>query len=282
MFCLTLAIAAPARGAWSQRPPLQKSASFGAYTVNTYCDPNGNTKDAYYEILKNKKLVYRQAATDNGAKFAIGTLYDDDPDAKLVAMGRDITGSGQPDLLVSEWTGGANCCLVFHIFEIGPRFKELGPIDAEFGDQGPHFAPAKQGRGLQVQIYDWTFANWHSDFADSPAPKVILRYERGRFRVATDLMSTPTAEMKDLALKIQDIRNKTSDMRAASWPKAQLPPELWGTMLDLIYTGHRLLAWQFVEMAWPRQVAGKDAFVDDFITQLKHSPYWNSVSPMGT
>src|SRR5215469_14646439 len=109
-------LAAPARSSTStHRPPLQKSASFGAYTVNTYFDPNSNTKDAYYEILKNKKPVYRGRATENGEKFAIGTLYDDDPDAKLVTIGRDVTGNGQPNLVISEWTGGANCCLTFHI-----------------------------------------------------------------------------------------------------------------------------------------------------------------------
>ena len=57
----------------------------------------------------------------------------------LVKMGMDITGDGQPDLVISEWLGGANCCLMFHIFEIGPTFRKLGTIDAEFGDSGPHF-----------------------------------------------------------------------------------------------------------------------------------------------
>ena len=62
-------------------------------------------------------------------------MYKDDPDAGLVKMGIDITGNGQPDLVISEWSGYANCCLTFHIFEIGPTFKKLGTIDAEFGDR---------------------------------------------------------------------------------------------------------------------------------------------------
>jgi hypothetical protein len=36
-------------------------------------------------------------------------------------------------------TGGANCCLMFHLFEIGTRLRKISDIDVEFGNQGPHF-----------------------------------------------------------------------------------------------------------------------------------------------
>jgi len=277
------AFVAPAQSpAADETPPLQKAASFKDYTANTYFDPNSNTNGAYYEILKDHKRIYRQQATESGEKFVIGTLYDDDPDAKLVTMGADITGEGRPDLVISEWSGGANCCLTFHIFEIGPKFRKIGDIEAEFGDQGPHFVHLGKAPGLQIQIYDWTFANWHSDFADSPAPKVILQYKRGHYRFASNLMSTPSADMKDVAVRIENIRDKTQNLHGGSWPNAAIPPELWGTMLYLIYTGHRLVAWQVVDMSWPKSVNGKEAFVADFTAQLKRSPYWNWVAQLGT
>jgi hypothetical protein len=264
-----------------QGPPLLKSATFGAYTVNTYSNPDADTNDAWFEILRGKRSVYRHQAEDNGEKFVIGTLYDDDPDAKLVTMGKDITGDGQPDVVISEWSGGANCCLTLHIFEIGKRFKKIGAIDAAYGDQGPHFVHLDDQRGLQIQVYDWSFANWHTSFAESPAPRVVFSYQRGAYRIAPDLMSTPAADMKDVAAKIQKVRDETKDLRGA-WPDANIPPLLWGTMLDLIYTGHRLLAWQVVDMAWPKQVKGKETFVDDLIAQMKKSPYWTTIASLGT
>jgi hypothetical protein len=278
-----LAFGSPARSTSSEKgPPLQTSGNFAGYVTNTYFDPASNTKDAYFEVLKDKKSIYRQQATENGERFVIGTLYDDDPDAKLVTMARDITGDGQPDLVISEWLGGANCCLTFHIFEIGPKFRKIADIDAEFGDRGPHFVHVARGPGLQIQIFDWTFANWHCDFADSPAPRVILEYHGRGYRMASDLMSTPTVDMKDLAAKIQSIRYETKDARG-SWPDTDIPPQLWGTMLDLIYTGHRMLAWQFLDMAWPQKVVGKnDAFMKDFIRQLRKSPYWKSIARLGS
>ena len=143
----------------SSVPPLQNSSSFGDYTARAYFDPASNKKDPYFEILRNKKPVYRQQATENGEKFVIGTLYNDDPDSKLVTMGRDITGDGQPDLVVSEWAGGANCCLTLHIFEIGWKFRKISDLDAGFGDQGPHFVKLADGPGLQVQDENWSFGS---------------------------------------------------------------------------------------------------------------------------
>jgi hypothetical protein len=94
-------------------------------------------------------------------------------------------------------------------------------------------------------------------------------------------MRTPSVDMKDLAANIQKIKTDSKDLHG-SWPDADVTPELWATMLDLIYTGHRIVAWQFLEEAWPLRVAGKDAFKREFLEQLKESPYWQSIKQMGS
>ena len=254
------------------------------YVVRIYFDKSGDGNDAYYEILRDDKPVYKQRAHGKGEKFFIGTMYPDDPDAPLVKMGADITGEGVPDLVISEWTGGANCCLRFHIFEIGPTFRKICVIDAEFGDQPPHFAHLdkdSRSRGLQVMISDWTFVNWHSDFADSPAPKVILRYSDGTYRISPDLMRTPApTAARDLDAKAAEVRAYPASAKGGAWPRASVAPELWATMLDLIYSGHEADAWKFLDAAWPPKVSGKDAFVRDFRSQLTKSPYWPAVTAM--
>ena len=47
----------------------------------------------------------------------------------------------------------------------------------------------------------------------------------------------------------------------------------WGDMLDLIYTGHEDLAWQYFDMVWPAKKAGKGKFLADFKEQLSKSAY---------
>ena len=251
------------------------------YVARVYFDANAKDgSDAYFEILKNDKPVYVQKAGRKGEKFFIGTMYKDDPDAATVKMGMDVTGDGQPDLVVSEWLGGANCCLVFHIFEIGSTFKKLGTIDAAFGDSGPHFVhPDKDSKstGLAIQIHDWTFANWNTDFADSPAPKVMLRFSDNDYRVAPDLMRAQAPAASDVAARVAAVKSYPPSAKGGTWPKAQVSPQLWGTMLDLIYGGHEDDAWKFLDEAWPPKVQGKDAFGRDFRTQLAKSHYWPAI-----
>ena len=255
------------------------------YVVRVYFDQVAKDgSDAYYEILKDNKPVFRQKAAYKGEQFFIGTMDDKDPDATLVKIGKDITGDGQPDVVVSEWSGGANCCLTIHIFEIGSTFRQIGTIAAKYGDTGPHFMHMddkdSKNAGLKLQVGDWTFANWHSDFADSPAPKVILRFSDGAYRVSPDLMRSPIPSVSDLDARVAAIRTYKNNSKSKSWPGADISPTLWATMLDLIYTGHAGDAWKFLDRAWPPQIAGKDAFARDFRAQLKRSPYWSAVEAM--
>jgi hypothetical protein len=256
------------------------------YVARIYFDAKANDgSDSYFEILKNDKRVYMQKAKTKGEKFFIGTMYKDDADAALIKMGMDITGDGQPDLVISEWLGGANCCLTFHIFEIGPTFKKLGTIDAEFGDSGPHFLhPDKDSKstGLAIQIHDWTFANWNTDFADSPAPKVILRFSDNAYRVAPDLMRAAAYSASDLATRAAAVKSYAPSAKGGEWPHAKVSPDLWGTMLDLIYSGHADDAWKLLDDAWPPKVQGKDAFARDFRAQLAKSRYWPAVEAMNS
>jgi hypothetical protein len=275
--------AMPARG----EPPVvlpHQEETVLPYVARVYFDANAKDgSDSYFEILKSDKQVYLQKAKRKGEKFFIGTMYKDDPDAPLTKMGMDITGAGQPDLVISEWLGGANCCLLFHIFEIGPTFKKLGTIDAGFGDSGPHFLhPDKDSKstGLGIQIRDWTFANWNTDFADSPAPKVVLRYSDNAYRVAPDLMRAPVPSAGDLATLAAQVKSYAPSAKGGEWPHAQVSPQLWATMLDLIYSGHESEAWKFLDDAWPPKVQGKDNFARDFRAQLAKSRYWPAVEAM--
>jgi hypothetical protein len=284
---LLAGFAAPANGAAPVEVTPHQEETVAPYVARVYFDAKAKDgSDSYFEILKDGKPVYVQKARRKGEKFFIGTMYKDDPDAAMIKMGMDITGAGQPNLVISEWLGGANCCLLFHIFEIGPTFKKIGTIDAEFGDSGPHFQhPDKDSKvtGLTIEIHDWTFANWNTDIADSPAPKVLLRFSDNAYRVAPDLMrSVPVLNANDLAVRAAAVKSYAPSAKGGAWPHAEVSPQLWETMLDLIYTGHADDAWKFLDDAWPPKVQGKDAFARDFRAQLAKSKYWPAVEAMNT
>jgi hypothetical protein len=113
---------------------LKTTSLFRDYIVRIY----QGTDDEHLEILKSGRIVREMWAY----RLYIGHMYGDEEFAKyhkmvsskLIAMSGDITGRGVPNLVVSEYAGGAHCCLSFHIFEIGKEFREIAVLDAGHGD----------------------------------------------------------------------------------------------------------------------------------------------------
>ena len=243
-------------------------AKFREYVVRTYRFPN---PEGCFEILRNGAQVYAEI----GIKFQIGGSpeFEDEPH-KLIPIGTDVTGRGAPELVVGEWTGGAHCCFVFYVFEIGEQFRKLAELDTE--DSGDARFEDLDGDGrLELLAYDWTFAYWHTSFADSPAPAVILRYRNGAFHFAAHLMRKPAPSLAELQTRAQNLRTHPE------WNRPEDPPgALWRQMLDLIYTGNAPLAWQFFEMAWPPERQRKAEFLREFRAKLLESPYWKEIKSL--
>jgi hypothetical protein len=261
-------------------PTLESETQVLAYDVSIYRDDRG-CGGAYFEIKRGYHLEYTSRPLCDAA-LRVGALAADDPDERFLAPGHDLTGDGHPDLVVTGYSGGANCCLTFYLFELEPKFRALGKIQLHDDDhQSPHFVRLKPGAGVQIVLHDWTFAGWHADFAESPAPLVILEFRDGGWRVAADLMREPAPSAEILGSKANNTR---VDAMAANyddpyrvWPDAKMPSELWAYMLSLIYSGHPELAEKFADLAWPARIRGKNRFMADFRAQLARSPYWEGI-----
>jgi hypothetical protein len=242
---------------------LKTTSSFRDYTVRIY----QGTDDEHLKILKRGRIVHEMT----GRRLYIGYMYGDEESSKLIAMGSDITGRGVPNLVVSEYTGGAHCCLSFHIFEIGKEFRKIGVLDAKHSDLA-HFEERSGEKGLVFVANDWAFAYWNASFAQSPAPEVILRFSDGRYRLAVDLMRKPAPPYETVEEQIRQVHADKA------WKEDGRPPvKLWEFMLYLIYTGNATAAWQFFEKAWVPGVPGKTEFLAEFRSQLNKSQYWQDL-----
>lgn len=244
--------------------PLQNEQSFGDYVVRTYRMGEGS-----FEILRKGVRVHAA----HGHSFQIGSIYEEDKTGSLVSIGSDITGDGKPNLVVSEWTGGAHCCFLFHVFEIGDQFRYIQTINAGHSD-GADFENIDNDPALEFPMRDWTFAYWRTCFVASPAPEVILKYKGEKYKMAYDLLRKPSLPQDELAQLATDI--KTSE----DWKKEQPPAMLWARMLDLIYTGNMNQAWALAELSWPAEIDGKEDFLKDFKAQLAQSPFWQDVQKL--
>jgi hypothetical protein len=249
------------------------------------------------EIFKGKTLVYKM----NGHRFFIGSDHDEDGKEECsTPIGMDITGDGQPDLVIREYTGGAHCCSLFHIFEIGNNFRHIQTIDLEdFNDYNEGFRNLDGDSALELLRRDYTFAYWNECFAGSPAPEVILKYsgDSGQYVVAPNLMKKRPwrqVELYETAEKISSLRDwkdpepslMVSSHQSGLWtapnpnyPKI-VPSDLWREMLTLIYTGNMYQAWKLLDLAWPEGLEGKSEFLEKFKAQLATSPYWKKIQEM--
>jgi hypothetical protein len=247
-------------------------ARFADYVVRTYRDPNPY---GCFEILRQGKQVYAEI----GFVYQIGGSYELALSGKtelLTPIGTDVTGLGVPDVVVGEWTGGAHCCFVSHVFELGPQaLRKVATIDSQDSD-GAHFEDVDHDGRLEFLTNDWTFAYWRASFADSPAPDVVLHFRAGRFRVALDFMRKPAPSLADLQSRATALAS--DEQWKADSPDP--PSDLWKEMLDLIYTGNAQLAWRFINMAWPGQKPGKAEFLKEFKAKLQESPYWKDLQEL--
>jgi hypothetical protein len=192
-------------------------------------------------------------------------------DFRLERAGQDLTGDGEPDAVIVEFTGGLHCCTRATILGLGRTFHDYGTIDGADGDVVVE--DVNRDGVPELKTGDFRFAYWRDvPFSDTPVPEVLWRFRNGRYEVACDIMREPPPDDAGLAEHAREL--------ARGWQTGDPPAELWGFAVDLVYQGNAEHAWRFLELAWPRGNAGREQFVRELRAKLADSPCWRpSQSP---
>jgi hypothetical protein len=243
--------------------------TFHDYTIRVYRSPDA---EACLQIAQRGTVVFTLENHD----FRIGGNMSGD---SQIPLGTDITGTGQPDVVVIAWSGGAHCCATLYLLELGEQFREIQKIELDNSDL-PNFSRSRDGR-YELTTSDWAFQYWKTSFAESPAPTVVLKFRDGQFRIAFDAMRKPAPTVKQFAAMVQTVKSDP-DWSAANLPgncgmNCGVPVALWKEMLTLLYTGHSDLAWQLFDQSWPTAQKGKSGFAAAFCKQLATSHYWSDL-----
>lgn len=249
------------------------STSFKDYAVRLYsnkaCQKDVAKTVAGVEIRKADKRVYKRV----GRGFALGYYLEQDqpPDSVTMSVGTDITGEGQPELLVSEWSDrNAHCCLTFHLFRLGERFKEIQSIPLYDADESA-FVRRDGVKSLVLNSYDYSaFAYFPFDFASSPAGHVLLSFQDGHFKLDLEHMkaNAPTQEELDRCAA----RFKAS----TAWGDKihPLPMGLWYYATDLIYSGNAQAAWGLLDKGWGGSKKSELKYVGEYRRRFAKSVYY--------
>lgn len=237
--------------------------AIGRYIVRTYLDTEHD--GGSWEILADGCRVL----AGEGWRFGIGRMWeesvDEDPETLI---GRDINGDGVPEVVLYEWTGGAHCCFVARVISLGQKCCILAEIEGQHSV--PEFLDCDGDGLMEVVVHDWTFAYWPDCFATSPAPRVVLRWNGASYVADAVLTAAPAPPLPQL-------RARADEIRCQGWRSHRIPQELFGTALDLMYSGHEDLGWQFIGWAWKPDVPLDEELLKELHERLAQSRYWGQL-----
>jgi hypothetical protein len=217
------------------------------------------------------------------------------------SIGRDLDGDGQPDLHLSAFTGGANCCTTHFIYRLKPQVRRLAVYSA--GAMGGGEFIDVPGRKAPVMVSaDDSSANAFAPYANSYFPMMILEVGgRGRMQFAFDLMQSklpgqpPPVCAQDMAKKnpwlkercaeygtlrrqsrTSEIKGKlaaiksTRSVEKLEWDDyfaSGLLAAVSAEMNRYTYTGHGNAGFNWLETVWP----GNDEVKVRFINTLRQT-----------
>jgi len=217
-------------------------------------------------IQQRLEKVFEESGIDNHYSFGndFDGLKNKDP-----YSGHDLDGSGFPNLVISNWTGGAHCCHFLYIFELGKAIKEIARVDAH--SSSIRLADLDHDALPEIEFWDGAIDYSFASFAGSPGGRVVLKLQNGQYEVAPQLMKMPAPS----TTQIMHIKNKIKTAFKTE-NSSDLPYDFLSSMMDLSYSGHLDLAMKIATEVWPLKKPGLAQFKKDFAEALNDSFYWKS------
>jgi len=261
----------------------RKTWNIGDYTANIYRFPPDSDFDerVAFEILLGGKRVYFFEEWDGGNlqinEEIANTLERPNKRSAEFWSQRDKTGDGSPDIVIQNYTGGAHCCFEYKFIELKTPIKILPMVETQDVDLEP--IDSARG-GLIFKTAETVFSYWNTSFAESPMPLVFLKFENGELVVDSERMRRPPPSPEEVGRMAAQARGKINLTPYAGYENSdsQFEEPFWAPMLDLIYSGNEVTAWQYFDQVWPEAKQGKERFRAEFKKTLGDSIFYKQVN----
>jgi hypothetical protein len=192
-------IAAPTALATTQ------TAHGGAVTATfTFKGKVPNFHGLHLTISRAETVVYDQPVV---AKFC-GKLCWPGPvvGRRSAVQVVDLEGTGEPDVVLDLYSGGAHCCTVVQIFSFDPAANTYVKTEREFGDPDARVVDLRHDGRFEFLTADDSFAYRFTDFAASGLPIEIFTFSAGHFTDVT--RSYPKLIAKDAAFWLKAFKSQ--------------------------------------------------------------------------
>jgi hypothetical protein len=134
-------------------------------------------------IAQSGSVLYDQpvSATGCGSDCAPGGVGTKASSLHVI----DLDHTGQPNVVLDLFTGGAHCCSIEQVFTFDPGTNTYVKAERNFGDPGERTEDLRHDGHFEFVTADDAFAYAFTDFAASGLPVQILSFSGGRFRDVT-------------------------------------------------------------------------------------------------
>jgi hypothetical protein len=191
------AVLAPAALATTQ------TASAGAVTATfTFHGRFPGFSGLHLTISQSGTVLYDQPVTSQpcGSICAPGGVGTRASSVHVI----DLDHTGQPNVVLDLFTGGAHCCSIEQVFTFDPGTNTYVKSEHNFGDPGERTEDLNHDGRFEFVTADDAFAYAFTDFAASGLPLQILTFDGGRFKDVTN--GYPALIRKDAAIWLKAFR----------------------------------------------------------------------------
>ncbi len=121
----------------------------------------------------------------------------------------DLEHTGEPDVVLDLYSGGAHCCTVVEIFSFDPGTMTYVETERTFGDPDARVVDLAHNGQFEFLTADDSFAYRFTDYAASGLPIEILTFAGGQFTDVT--RSYPKLIAKDAAFWLKAFKRMAGD-----------------------------------------------------------------------
>ena len=118
----------------------------------------------------------------------------------------DLEHTGDPDVVLNLYSGGAHCCTVIQIFSFDPGASRYVETERVFGDPDARIVDLRHDGRFEFLTADDAFAYRFTDFAASGLPIEIVTFAGGHFTDVT--RNYPALVAKDAAFWLRAFKSQ--------------------------------------------------------------------------
>jgi hypothetical protein len=180
-----------------------QTASAGAVTATfTFGGKYPNYTGLHLTIAQSGSVLYDQPVSSKtcGKFCAPGATGSKASSVHII----DLDHTGQPNVVLDLYSGGAHCCSIEQVFTFDPGAMTYTKTERNFGDPGDRIEDLNHDGHFEFVTADDAFAYTFTDFAASGLPLQILSFTGSRFADVTG--SYPALIRKDAAFWLKTFK----------------------------------------------------------------------------